>query len=1013
MEKIAANLIECVGGDRNTVASFTELLKPCTAFNKVEAFNIRHARKKVGRKAADLSQFKERIDQIDKLTDCPVNVDQFLHVLGHIIDDPSTRSIICSVASSKRKETMANASISTSSRRLSSSFSTSMNTTAMFDALPVQPTTPHKTTPSVSMHRSLPTMPSKSSTIAETKSLPVQSISDRNTQVGLSFSETISLRSYRGYYGAVCDLDFNATWPIPVPLSVVNASNRRCRGSINYGDVVLFTNGSLYLGAEGSGNISMINAVADSRIKWTVLPAGSALDESRIHVNDRVVLKSCFATLLYCNPDGSVNCNCSDTSFPGVTWTISKSSIPFAPKWLDDLYDISMFSFSKDGGRFSNVTDKREQELAFARAVRSCLLGIPSDLIRLASSGGSGTPPSFVLSVMENLPVTLKFQAERFLPTANCYLTVKSEIQRRSRYEFGFVSQALAASIEQVLETYMIKVTQLEKEPLQTLWFHLQDEIYKIKLLHKLVEGVINASGGLLLHEVYKLYCSQGDGVSRQLFHKLMSDVATPYFKMLSQWIHFGVVEDPYEEFQISVRHDLTKDNLEKEFNDAFWDDRYVIRSEMVPSFLSQFSSQILLTGKYLNVLRQCSLKRCLNISKKSGANPSSFCFDAPQNGKIIEAAFRIASADLLDVLLTENHLPDHLRCIYRYFLHGQGDFFVNFLDSAEAELSRPSSAQSLNRLQSLLDLAFSSIPDNPLHDRIHCRLEQYTLVQKMNVIHTLARETLVGGAHPGIDGFTAKASFTGIEAFTLDYNVSWPLSLILSKKALTKYQLIFRHLFYIKHVDRQVGITWKYQQRLRELSLSSTFSLSLALRLRMMHFLQNLQFYLTIEVLEPNYRKLEQALLADDVNTVDRVIEAHDQFLDTCLKECLLTNHNILQSLTSLLSSCLIFARNMNNYHASFELLELTQNATPISGSKRRKRLAMLSSQVMAAGQNSDYVEMIAKFLEKFDQKLTGLIEQLTERANTLHESHMMNLCTRLDYNSYYHDRRHANNPS
>lgn len=42
-------------------------------------------------------------------------------------------------------------------------------------------------------------------------------------------------------------------------------------------------------------------------------------------------------------------------------------------------------------------------------------------------------------------------------------------------------------------------------------------------------------------------------------------------------------------------------------------------------------------------------------------------------------------------------------------------------------------------------------------------------------------------------------------------------------------------------------------------------------LRQRMMHFLQNLLFYLTVEVLEPNYHRLESAL-KQNVSTVDQV---------------------------------------------------------------------------------------------------------------------------------------------
>ncbi len=46
-----------------------------------------------------------------------------------------------------------------------------------------------------------------------------------------------------------------------------------------------------------------------------------------------------------------------------------------------------------------------------------------------------------------------------------------------------------------------------------------------------------------------------------------------------------------------------------------------------------------------------------------------------------------------------------------------------------------------------------------------------------------------------------AAAALKGLDAFTLDYRVNWPLSLVLSKRSLTKYQLLFQHLFKCKHV--------------------------------------------------------------------------------------------------------------------------------------------------------------------------------------------------------------------
>ena len=54
-------------------------------------------------------------------------------------------------------------------------------------------------------------------------------------------------------------------------------------------------------------------------------------------------------------------------------------------------------------------------------------------------------------------------------------------------------------------------------------------------------------------------------------------------------------------------------------------------------------------------------------------------------------------------------------------------------------------------------------------------------------------------------------------EAFTLDYKVRWPLTLILSHKSITKYQLIFRHLLFCKYVERSLETLWLTHQQTKE----------------------------------------------------------------------------------------------------------------------------------------------------------------------------------------------------
>lgn len=42
---------------------------------------------------------------------------------------------------------------------------------------------------------------------------------------------------------------------------------------------------------------------------------------------------------------------------------------------------------------------------------------------------------------------------------------------------------------------------------------------------------------------------------------------------------------------------------------------------------------------------------------------------------------------------------------------------------------------------------------------------------------------------------------------------MSWPVSLIVSPRAIRAYQLLFRHLFQCMHTQRHLGASWHAQQ--------------------------------------------------------------------------------------------------------------------------------------------------------------------------------------------------------
>jgi gamma-tubulin complex component 2 len=118
----------------------------------------------------------------------------------------------------------------------------------------------------------------------------------------------------------------------------------------------------------------------------------------------------------------------------------------------------------------------------------------------------------------------------------------------------------------------------------------------------------------------------------------------------------------------IQERSSITKDRLKDDFNDVYWEQRYTL-TDSVPSFLEPYKEKILLTGKYLNVLRECSLE----IEVDDTADHSFSNLSAGHNEvvkvvqgqkflEMIETYHAKSNKVLLDLLFKKQNLMDRLR---------------------------------------------------------------------------------------------------------------------------------------------------------------------------------------------------------------------------------------------------------------------------------------------------------------------------------------------------------------
>lgn len=266
-----------------------------------------------------------------------------------------------------------------------------------------------------------------------------------------------------------------------------------------------------------------------------------------------------------------------------------------------------------------------------------------------------------------------------------------------------------------------------------------------------------------------------------------------------------------------------------------------------------------------------------------------------------------------------------------------------------------------------------------------------------------------------------------GIEALTLEYKVGWPLSIVLSKRAITKYQLLSRLLFFCKHVELRLLECWKDHQNIKEMNLRRVMGTSYCLRHRMLHFLQNFVYYMTIEVFTPRSHEMIESI--NKATNIDDVITLHEYFLDICLKECLLASQDLLRILTKITTTCLLFAEQMKRFAISSDInnTEIYQTITTHQSSTssttqsqstsnknnktnkankiRETKLRIQEDFITREVTHDAYIRTLAKFSDTFDSQLGEFLEKLWTDSYRNHPQ-LSNLCIRLDYNGFYDTR-------
>lgn len=565
--------------------------------------------------------------------------------------------------------------------------------------------------------------------------------------------------------------------------------------------------------------------------------------------------------------------------------------------------------------------------------------------------------------ILPGLDPSLHDLATSMLRMATYYSALEAFVDVQSREEFGAVNHALCASVRKYLQDYIVMIAELETQFLTNETFtvhvlnihtlptsHMMLQLYSLaqmllqkngllddesdeedddsvedydRVIERLTEGgdlmpgnmsaKTLLKGGVVLGLItQRLESMAGDPATRTLLTSLLRDASKPYMNMLNEWLHHGAIKDPHSEFLIKEQKSIKRERLEQDYTDEYWERRYTIRDKEVPPQLQGVKDKVLLAGKYLNVVRECG---GVDVSKVLPDVPTTF--DDSRFLENVNNAYAHANESLMQLLLTTHALPARLRSLKHYFCLNPSDYFSHFMDLGNPELRKPVKSVNTGKLQYLLDLILrqpgSVVSLDPFKEDVKVEMNEITLIKSLqrvvNIKGIEQGESLGSLSNQPVE---VDKNATGHTSLQFDYAVPFPVSLVISRKTIWRYQALFRYLYSLRFLESQLssswhvhtrGVSWVHKGPNRELERWKRRVWTL--RARMLTWVQQLLYFCTEEVIEPNWTKFVSRLNDGGENgeessgssrTVDELMQDHVGFLDTCLKECMLTNSKLLK---------------------------------------------------------------------------------------------------------------------
>ncbi|KAJ3079209.1 Gamma-tubulin complex component 3 [Quaeritorhiza haematococci] len=551
---------------------------------------------------------------------------------------------------------------------------------------------------------------------------------------------------------------------------------------------------------------------------------------------------------------------------------------------------------------------------------------------------------------------------------------------------------------------------------LRRLMVWIQEPLQRLRIMGVLVQLCAGQKGGAVLSTIYT-YMSHGDPSVLTFVNHLLHEVCKPFYVMLKRWMYEGELEDPFNEFFVATDPNVipsaggTGGSTVGVVDGDMWRSKYFLRHEMIPTFMVRsLAKKITSIGKSLNFIRySCNEEDYIRVRNLYAASMKGLDEDTNADHRYgggsnlktlvstVNAAYRLTSSRLLDILFNKFKLMDHLLAIKRYMLLGQGDFVQYLMDALSPSLDKAANSIYRHNLTSTLEAAIrasnAQYDDPEILKRLDVRLLE------------------------------AQQGDSGWDIFNLDYHVDSPLDTILHADAMRRYRSLFVFLWRLKRTEHVLSRTWR-QFKTRAESFRAAAGIGADLHRcwlvwsEMIHFAYQLQYYMLFEVLECSWQELADSI-KKGIGDLDLLITAHNRYLNNvCNKGLMAREGKLVPQVWKILSTILKFKNGLDllyayacnelakkdinkkaNYtnvlEARLGLLEMDPTNNPL--------LSLLGPDGLPLSGDQNPMPIIREKLDESAEEFHTELNAFLTTLNNHPDSNLRQLSTRLNFNQYY----------